>query len=126
MTSRNSALLMYLGDNTCCADNRINGICFGADSEPAQAQSPEAGQQYWENQRRWLLFCRSSALLQQIGDGVGTLYVWVALCQPSLVPVSFSHCVNIYLQRVTMHECNEISVQGLEVCTPLPLLAFAG
>ena len=40
--------LRYLGDNACSADDRIDGICFGTDSESARAQSSEAGQQYWK------------------------------------------------------------------------------
>ena len=62
--SYDQALLRYLGDNACGADDRIDGICFGADSESAQAQSSEAGQQYWKNQSRCLLLCRSPVSLQ--------------------------------------------------------------
>ena len=61
---RDQALQRYLGDNACSADDRVDGICFGADSESAQALSSEAGQKYWKNQRRCLLFCRRPNRLQ--------------------------------------------------------------
>ena len=49
-------------------------------------------------------------------DGDGTLDVWIALCEPCLMPASLSHCVDINLQYAIMPEDNAIPPLGLH-CT---------